>query len=379
MALKGTIRDFGVADIFQLIGQQAKTGALVMSNDVDEVRVYFREGAVVRAENITRPEEMLLGNLMVRADVLSPEQLDRALKEQQRTLKRLGAVLIELRYADPATIREFATLQTTETIYRLFEWRDGQYEFEPATVDSSPEGVAPISAETIVMNGVRMVDEWPGLREQIPAYSWEIHRLTDLTPLPSATSDLDFASSFGGDDSGDIGPNERIVFNLTERRRTIQEVIDRSRLGEFEACQAIGNLVNSGFVRLAEPSSEQTSLGPPPMTLGQRVSRLLGITARIAVSAALVVLIASLIRRVDVRPDATVDSQAIQWHWAHARLASLRRAIEVYKLVAGAYPESLDQVVEAGLLDEQAARFPFESTYEYERTDDGYRLLPPVR
>src|SRR5438309_648018 len=51
MALKGTIKDFGIADIFQLIGQQTKTGQLILRDDVDEIRVYFREGAVVRAES----------------------------------------------------------------------------------------------------------------------------------------------------------------------------------------------------------------------------------------------------------------------------------------------------------------------------------------
>jgi len=378
MALKGTIRDFGVADIFQLIGQQAKTGVLVMSNDVDEVRVYFREGTVIRAENITRPEEMLLGNFMVRAGVLTREQLDRALQEQQRNLKRLGAVLIDLRYADPVTVREFATLQTTETIYRLFDWTDGHYEFEPSNVDSSPEGVAPISSETIVMNGVRMFDEWPALREQIPSYAWEIVRIGDLLPPPSGTSDLDFATAFG-DESGDVGPNKRIVFNLTERRRSVQEVIDRSRLGEFEACQALGRLISGGFVRLVEPRSRVRSLGPAPMTLGQRVVRGLGITARIAVSAGLVVVLAALVRQIESNPTPTVQTRLVQRHWARAQLAALRRAIEVYRLSAGRYPDSLDEVREAGLVQPDDLRFPFERPYHYLRTEGGYELLPPLR
>ena len=32
MALQGTIQDFGLADIFQLIGIQRKTGTLVLDN-----------------------------------------------------------------------------------------------------------------------------------------------------------------------------------------------------------------------------------------------------------------------------------------------------------------------------------------------------------
>ena len=37
MALKGTLKDFGIADIFQLIGQQQKTGALIVL-DVDRLK-----------------------------------------------------------------------------------------------------------------------------------------------------------------------------------------------------------------------------------------------------------------------------------------------------------------------------------------------------
>ena len=33
MALKGTLKDFSLADIFQLIGIQRKTGVLTLKND----------------------------------------------------------------------------------------------------------------------------------------------------------------------------------------------------------------------------------------------------------------------------------------------------------------------------------------------------------
>jgi hypothetical protein len=380
MALKGTIRDFGVADIFQLIGQQVKTGVLVMSNDVDEVRVYFREGAVVRAENVTRPEEMLFGNLMVRAAVISPEQLDRALAAQQRTLKRLGAVLMELGFADAATIKDFATLQTTETIYKLFEWKDGNYEFESTTVDISPEGVTPIRGDTIVMNGVRMVDEWPSIRRQIPAYSWVIQRLKELLPPTSQTSDIDF-SAFGGGDPTDIGPNERIAYELSNGRRTIQEVIDQSMLGEFEACRAIATLVSHGYVRLLPARVLSADLVPPPLTPAQRVVRWLGILSRIGVSAALVLVLAGLaeqVRRGPSRPR-TFEPRVLERHWAQPHLASLRRSIEVYKYAFGVYPERLEQLVDAELITDHDLRVPFEEPYFYRREGDRYTLLPPVR
>ena len=49
MALEGTIRDFGLPDIFQLIGLQRKTGLLTLTNEKDEesVTVTFENGMVV--------------------------------------------------------------------------------------------------------------------------------------------------------------------------------------------------------------------------------------------------------------------------------------------------------------------------------------------
>ena len=50
MSLRGTLGDFGIADIFQLIGHQAKTGVLNLKDREVEVRIYFVEGSVVKAE-----------------------------------------------------------------------------------------------------------------------------------------------------------------------------------------------------------------------------------------------------------------------------------------------------------------------------------------
>ena len=44
MALAGTLKDFSLADIFQLIALQKKTGYLTLRNPADVVTVTFMEG-----------------------------------------------------------------------------------------------------------------------------------------------------------------------------------------------------------------------------------------------------------------------------------------------------------------------------------------------
>jgi hypothetical protein len=267
MALKGTIKDFGIADIFQLIGQQTKTGVLVLRHETDEVRVYFQSGSVVRAESSTRPQSQLLGRMMVEAELLTPQELQRALSEQARTLKKIGAVFTELDLASEADVRDFAHLQMTETVYALFTWDSGTYEFEQTESVPMDEGVEPIRAEGILLEGLRMIDEWPTVRARLPNLKILPEKLKPL-PEPKATDDDFDVFGFEGEGSKagvvksepDIGANERRVFGLIESGRDLQRLIHLSRLGEFETCRVILTLADGGFIRLVEPKPVE----PPP-------------------------------------------------------------------------------------------------------------------
>ena len=58
MALAGTLKDFSLADIFQLIALQKKTGYLTLRNETDVVTVTFLEGSVVGAESLNKRIEI---------------------------------------------------------------------------------------------------------------------------------------------------------------------------------------------------------------------------------------------------------------------------------------------------------------------------------
>ena len=75
MALKGTLKDFGIAEILQLIGQQAKSGVLHLESRDDVIHIAIADGNVVRAESAGRKTRERLGNLLVRAEIITPEEL----------------------------------------------------------------------------------------------------------------------------------------------------------------------------------------------------------------------------------------------------------------------------------------------------------------
>ncbi len=371
MALKGTIQDFGIADIFQLISQQRKTGILILSDDNDDVRVHFQDGAVVRAESSTRPKQMLVGSMLLQAGLVSQHQLNEALKVQGRTLRRLGAVLLDMKVVDQETIAEFAKLQMTETLYRLFLWKAGTYEFEPTDVDPPADGVPPIEAEHILMEGVRVMDEWPRVKRGLPGPG---ALLEQAKPIPIVPVE---------GEGGAIGAAERKLWAMLATPATVGQLVGRSRLGEFETQRAVHTLLGGGYVRVRHDPDKASEPSKAPSLLTQ--VKPTHVLARVLVYLALAGGALVLARSFDaswygqawggtVRPRPSVAHRYL----ARAQMRALRRALEVYRLERGRYPDRLERLVTEGLVAERDLRHPFERPYEYELKDGRPRLLPPL-
>jgi hypothetical protein len=160
--LQGTIKDFGLADILQLIGIQRKSGILTLENDRDQVAVKFIDGNVIGADTHQFSSEDLLGQVLVRTGKITEAQLQDALAIQSSTLQRLGHILIKSAVITEEQLADSLRAQALQIVYRLFRWREGNYSVQLVeNLDYDERHFTPISAETILMEGARMFDEWP--------------------------------------------------------------------------------------------------------------------------------------------------------------------------------------------------------------------------
>ena len=96
MALEGTLASFGIAEIFQLIGTQAKTGTLEIETDNAVARIRFVNGPVLDAVPGEMDSAHAIGEMLVRSGLVTPRQLDYALGVQKRSLRRIGDILIRM-------------------------------------------------------------------------------------------------------------------------------------------------------------------------------------------------------------------------------------------------------------------------------------------
>ncbi len=384
MALSGTLKDFGIADILQLIGQQQKSGILKLESGSDHVDVTFDTGNVVFASEKRRDKANLLGNLLLRAEMITEDQLEEALGEQQRTLKRLGDILVARALITEHQLSQLARLQATETLYRLFSWKSGTYEFTQGDVDVGKPAFEPLRSESILLEGFRRIDEWPALRKKIPSnqcsFKKSLKRL-ELLDEDAGSTDVGLAPLDASGDADSPGDRHKLLYKLatTKDRRTVEKLVSLSRLGEFETYKVLEQLMSWGYLVLVAPAkgARIRRLAEGSRTLNPRRALLsIGVTAAFLLGALFLfrLLLPSVARGVDAPARPRAATRVL----AHDQLLRLESALEVFRLEHGEYPQQLDELVELQLVAQGDLKWPFRAAYHYRRTPQGFVLLPPL-
>ena len=257
MALEGTLRDFSLADIFQLIGLQRKTGVLTLRGKDDTVTVTFLDGKVVGADSLNRRLENRLGTVLMKTGFLTQDQLNRALEIQKETLQRLGFILTHYGIISQDSLREAIQLQIMQIVYRLFRWKDGDYHFsQETTIEYDRDLVVPITAESILMEGARMIDEWPIIEKRIRSYDMVFRKkLTDQEIVVSGDADeIDFDGDItrsrrrGITDKIRISQEEKSIYDLVDGTMTVSDIVEVSRLSEFDTNKALYELLTRDLI-----------------------------------------------------------------------------------------------------------------------------------
>ena len=133
MALKGSIKDFGLAEIFQLIFIQRKTGVLTLKSKEKNATIFFGNGLIVDASSTERGAVEKLGEILIRANRIDPEQLNEFLNDQEIAQEKLGKMITESGLIKNEDVKNALKLQMHETIYSLFRWKEGDYQFDQRT------------------------------------------------------------------------------------------------------------------------------------------------------------------------------------------------------------------------------------------------------
>jgi DNA-binding response OmpR family regulator len=171
---QGSIQDMAVVDLLQTFEVSRKSGVLHVHNNAHSAKILFREGKIIDAQ--------------------------------------LGA------------------LRGEEAVYRTLIWNDGSFEVEFTIVKA--EDIIEVSTQGILMEGMRRVDEWGRLLEQLP-------------PL-STVFDVDHAQLL--ERLNEIPDELNGILKLFDGKRTLLDVVDGSPFEDLSTLSTITKLYFEGLL-----------------------------------------------------------------------------------------------------------------------------------
>lgn len=390
MALEGTLRDFSLADIFQLIGLQRKTGVLTLRSKDDTVTVTFLDGKVVGADSLNRRLENRLGAVLIRTGYLNQDQLNRALEIQKETLQRLGFILTHYGIISAESLKEAIQLQIMQIVYRLFRWKDGDYHFsQETTIEYDRDNVTPISAESILMEGARMIDEWPIIEKRIRSYDMVFRKkLTDQEIVvvgADEADEVDFDSTAirkrrgGFGDKIRISQEEKSIYDLVDGTLTVNDIVEVARLPEFDTNKALYELLTRDLIEevrtpsagaVPQPATpvDESEVAETPVPLP-----LVIILVAIAI-AALITSVRNPLNQLGALTGGLSPVTSTRKAISLQRIEAIGQALEKYNDTHGRLPTALDALaphyVSAKLLHD-----PWGNSYKYLQPPNRYLVI----
>jgi hypothetical protein len=245
--LQGSLRDFGLVEILQMMELGGMTGALRLKQSTGRIGIiYFSDGKLASCSELDAGA-LTLGDVLQQLAMATSPQIEHAFSQQLQDAfgKRIGERLIGMGVINEKQLKEALRTKALWTVREMAIWKDGSYEFIASQSASNilPYGENSLELEVmrVTMEMVRYSDEWEYLAQLLPQSMRTILQMAPAIP---------YAMSF------DTRTFELLVHvNLNRRVRRIASAMRRP---EMEVARELAQLVQQ---RLLIPLYQDVS--PP--------------------------------------------------------------------------------------------------------------------
>src|SRR5580704_11632582 len=177
--MSGSIEEVPLPDLLQLFGTSKKSGVLVIRTEDDVGRIHLKKGNIAYA-----------------------------------------------------IINDLDDVQPLKGLYRMLTWQKGLFDLEPPE-EREFSGEMNASVQEVLMDGMRQLDEFNRLREQMPELG---ARVTVSEPLLPPLRDLK--------------PEELDVLQLAHNYGVFETVLNKSLATDLETAEILRKLIKATYVRV---------------------------------------------------------------------------------------------------------------------------------
>jgi len=280
MALEGSLRDFDLFSLFNMIKTQGKSGTLVLSRAQEFVKIFFDQGEIVGCDSNQVRMEDRVGAMLVRLGRLTGEELLAMIQRQRQTLKRMGTLLLESGKVAPQDLQDALFNQAMSIIYRTFRWMEGDYRFDSILpLDLDREHFPAIPVDTILMEAARIMDEWPEVQRRLPDNSLPLQKTAAALDL-HLDIDEDLSTVLDGrghtqHSVSGLNHEQETVLTYFSESASVQNVLQISRYDELDTCKVVAELLEMGYLEVSTGAGQmQTPLWTQPQAPGREAAAL---------------------------------------------------------------------------------------------------------
>jgi Flp pilus assembly protein TadD len=231
MAIRGSLHEASLPDVFQLLAMGKKTGCLGVTQRNQFGSIYFERGRIVYAAIVNRRDR--LGDILVSAGIVTRTELEAAIGVQRAAPhRRLGDILVAQGLIARDELHAYVRMQIEEAVYVLFTWSHGTFNFEVDVRPEEQDFIVSINVESLLLEGARRVDEWSLIQQKIA--SFDLIFALDQDKIRARGVVLTM--------------QQEIVAGLIDGRRDVAAVIDASGLSEFDVGKALYALASGGLL-----------------------------------------------------------------------------------------------------------------------------------
>lgn len=240
--LQGDLSRIQLPDVLSFVSMIRRTGKLSVHQEGFERTILWKDGDIVFASS-NSPEHSL-GQFLLRNGKITAEQYEES-RRRVTPQMRHGKVLVQMGAISPKELWWGVKNQVLEIIYSLFGWSRGTFSFYETIEEMTAERIVlQINTSSVIMEGIRRLDESARIREKIPSLDVTYMRVPGVAP--------DF-------DALDMNEAEKSVYKNIDGKLSVRELTGRSDLTEFEVTRILFQLLSA---RLIEPAPEDRSFRP---------------------------------------------------------------------------------------------------------------------
>ncbi|HVO32230.1 MAG TPA: DUF4388 domain-containing protein [bacterium] len=229
MQIRGKLEDRSPADLLDWLHQDRKSGVLRFWRPGTKVRKdFWLENGEIVSSGTSEPREYL-GSFLIAQGKITERDFVRAYREQVATKVLFGKVLVGFGLVTEREVEVALKEKTEESLWDVFLWRDGKYEFDDSATLSGQRLALTIDLAALIREGERRVIESGVLRQTLP------HLDAELVALDSKAD----------------SPLDRRILEEIAKRKPPAEIALELRQSEFLFVRRVVELVKRGKVRIA--------------------------------------------------------------------------------------------------------------------------------